>query len=124
MESEYGRSIPVDIETGKKSKNLFGIKATKSDIKNNMYVSCVTHEEINGTRIKIVDKFRAYNSYDDSLEHHAKLLRNNYKPKNTASKRKKNIKKWAKSLQKKGYATDSDYAEKLESIIFYTWYLK
>lgn len=100
------------------------MKATKLEIQNKLYVECATHEEIDGKLTSDSAKFRKYRSYDESLKYHAILLRDHYKPKITTSKRKKIIKKWARSLQKRGYATDSHYAEKLESIIFDTWHLK
>ena len=124
LESQYGKSIPIDKNSKKTSYNLFGMKATKLEIQNKLYVECATHEEIDGKLTSDSAKFRKYRSYDESLKYHAILLRDHYKPKITTSKRKKIIKKWARSLQKRGYATDSHYAEKLESIIFDTWHLK
>lgn len=62
-------------------------------------------------------KFAKYKSYNGALREHAKLLKRRFKPK------KNTINAWAKSLQKGGYATDSNYAKKLKGVIKY-WGLK
>lgn len=50
IETWYGQSEPYDKETGKRSYNLFAIKAypDKGLVGPNGYVTCYTHEEIEG----------------------------------------------------------------------------
>jgi len=64
LETYYGKSVSEDIDTHKYSYNLFGIKAHG----NPNYVTVWTHEVINGTRIKIKDKFMAYDSFEESIK--------------------------------------------------------
>lgn len=123
IESSYGKSVPKDIKSGKNSHNLFGIKATKKDIKKNNYVFCYTHEYINGSSELVSAKFTSYKNVATSLQAHARLFKNFYKPKSSFIK-KEGKKAWAKSMQNKGYVTDPHYEEQLISFIYYTWNLK
>lgn len=63
LETGYGRIVPVDIYNGSYSNNLFGIKAHGSQ----SFVSTYTHEYINGVKVKIIDKFIKYDSFEESI---------------------------------------------------------
>ena len=111
LETGYGKSVPTDVNSGKYSHNLFGIKAHG----NPNYVEVWTHENLNGKRVKILDKFASYDSFEDSIAGRTEFL--------TKNKRYHDLfkstdpKEWAQGLQDKGYATDPDYAKKLISIM-------
>ncbi|PXX12398.1 flagellar protein FlgJ [Nitrosomonas ureae] len=95
------------------SYNLFGIKAGtswKGDT-----VEKVTTEYINGIPQKIVDKFRAYNSYAEGFNDYARLLLDN--PRYAKVLESSDFAAFATGLQRAGYATDPKYAEKLIRII-------
>jgi|GEM_PF-5232304 Muramidase (flagellum-specific) len=111
LETGYGKSVPQDIETGKYSYNLFGIKAHG----NKNFVTIWTHEEIGGNKIRIKDKFMAYNSFEDSIRERTSFFVKNKRYKSLFES--KDSETWAKGLQEKGYATDSRYAEKLIDIM-------
>jgi type VI secretion system secreted protein VgrG len=111
LETGYGRSVPEDIETGRYSFNLFGIKAHGG----NKYVTVWTHEEVDGQRIKIKDRFMAYDNYADSIRGRTLFLRKNARYSELFLSSDPDV--WANKLQEKGYATDSRYAEKLISIM-------
>jgi flagellum-specific peptidoglycan hydrolase FlgJ len=65
LESGYGKQIPTDRKTDQYSFNLFGIKG--SGPAGSVY--CGTQEEnSDGKRIKIKDYFRAYYSFEQSVE--------------------------------------------------------
>ncbi|WP_263009496.1 glycoside hydrolase family 73 protein [Dickeya zeae] len=122
LESGYGKRVPVDINTKEVSNNLFGIKANDKYIKNGgKYVNILTTEYVPVTgerekkKIKIVGKFRAYQSSEDSLRDHASFLRGNKRYKDLFNS--KNPMKWAEGLQASGYATDPEYAKKLQNVI-------
>ncbi|HGS7071285.1 TPA: glycoside hydrolase family 73 protein [Klebsiella quasipneumoniae subsp. quasipneumoniae] len=110
-ESGYGRKVPVDLNNKTYSFNLFGIKAKSGQ----EFVEIWTTEHINGSNIKIKDKFAAYNSFEESIADRTKFL--------TENKRYASLfesddpEKWAHGLQDKGYATDPNYASKLISIM-------
>ncbi|RNM07455.1 mannosyl-glycoprotein endo-beta-N-acetylglucosamidase [Dickeya undicola] len=122
LESGYGKRVPIDINSKEVSNNLFGIKANDKYIKNGgKYVNILTTEyvPVKGTKekkkIKIVGKFRAYQSSSDSLRDHASFLRGNKRYKDLFNS--KNPMKWAEGLQSSGYATDPEYAKKLQNVI-------
>lgn len=110
-ESGYGRKVPVDLNNKTYSFNLFGIKAKSGQ----EFVEIWTTEHINGSDIKIKDKFAAYDSFDESIADRTRFL--------TENKRYASLfesddpEKWAHGLQNKGYATDPNYASKLISIM-------
>ena len=109
--------IRIDIDSGKYSYNLFGIKAHGDD----NFVIVWTHEEINGKRIKIKDKFMAYDSFEDSIKGRTTFFMKNKRYSSLFSST--DSVDWANGLQEKGYATDSSYAKKLISIMN-QWNLK
>ena len=73
-----------------------------------------THEVLEGKRQKIMDKFRQYESFDDSIEDYGLSLRENkrYKPMLEAETLDEQITAPGKS----GYATDPEYAKKITDI--------
>ncbi|MDZ7924054.1 MAG: glucosaminidase domain-containing protein [Marinagarivorans sp.] len=111
LETGYGKSVPTDIYTKQYSYNLFGIKGIGSAGS----VSVYTHEVVGGKRIKIVDKFQAYHSFDESISGRTKFLKSNRRYKSLFET--SDPKEWAEGLQKAGYATDPNYAKLLISIM-------
>lgn len=111
LETGFGKSVPIDINTKKYSYNLFGIKGVGSAGS----VSVYTHEVIDGELIKIVDKFQAYNSFSESISGRTTFLKQNMRYKFLFNS--KDPRGWAEGLQKAGYATDPNYAQKLISIM-------
>jgi hypothetical protein len=105
LESGYGkRSI---------CNNMFGIKAN-SGYKG---ASCTatTHEEVGGIKIEIQAKFRSYNNPAESFADHSDFLLHNSRYWTALTK--KNPYEFANELQRAGYATDSQYANLLKSLI-------
>ncbi len=100
-ESGYGSDTLTDKYTGKEAHNYFGIKGVGS----NGSVICDTTEYINGEKVYIDDKFRAYNNMEESIDDYAKLLKSNYEQYTTSG----TPEDWAKVLNKGGYATAPGY---------------
>lgn len=111
LETGYGRAVPTDINTKRYSYNLFGIKGVGTVGSVDIY----THEVINGKRVKIIDKFQAYNSFSESIAGRTAFLKKNMRYKFLFNS--KDPKAWAEGLQKAGYATDPNYAKSLISIM-------
>ena len=111
LESYYGRSVPTDINTKKYSYNLFGVKG--KGIAGSVQVW--TKEEINGEMVKVKDYFRAYNNFGESIMDHSAFLMKYPRYKSLFETR--DPIQWARGLQKAGYATDSQYANKLINIM-------
>jgi len=113
LESAYGRSVPTDIETGQYSYNLFGIKGTGPAGS----VKVWTTEYVNGNKTRVIDKFKAYSSFEESIFDHSSFLIKNKRYKSLFELN--SSEEWANGLQKAGYATDPKYAEKLMKIMKY-----
>lgn len=116
LESGWGKR-EIRAADGTPSHNLFGVKAG-SNWKGSV-VETVTTEYVNGVAQKSVEKFRAYPSYADAFRDYANLLRNNprYAGVLTQAAQGLNAEGFAQGLQKAGYATDPNYADKLSRII-------
>ncbi|MBU3830047.1 MAG: glycoside hydrolase family 73 protein [Candidatus Limosilactobacillus merdavium] len=110
LESNWGTS-----KLSTQYHNLFGIKGTGANSK-----VMTTKEYTGGKWIVIKDRFRVYDSWDDSIKDHTRLMlqgtdmnRQNYDRVVKAA----NYEEAAKALQQSGYATDPNYARKLISVI-------
>lgn len=105
LESGWGARAP--------GNNLFGIKADK--VWKGPTVDVPTHEVINGKRVAIVDKFRAYPSMGDSIADRAEFFRKN--PRYKACFKETTGEGWARAVAAAGYATDPKYAETLIAVM-------
>jgi Muramidase (flagellum-specific) len=107
LESGWGKS-----QLAVKANNLFGIKAF-SNWKGKR-ITMATTEWYDGQKQVVNAEFRAYDSFNDSIEDHNKLLLNtSYE----AVRKCKDYKAASSEIYKCGYATDPKYTEKLISII-------
>lgn len=107
LESEWGRS-----KLGYKYNNLFGMKATKGDERVRMY----TIENINGKKRYIPAYFAVYESWADSIAAHTSLIVNGTRDDHARFQSVRtgtDYETAARELQRHGYATDPDYANKL-----------
>jgi flagellar protein FlgJ len=93
--------------------NLFGIKADPNWT--GPTVSFRTTEHLGGKDVSLTDKFRAYTSYAESMIDHGQFLLKN--PRYAPCFKETTGYGWACALQAAGYATDPEYAAKLQSII-------
>ncbi|MGM9891220.1 glycoside hydrolase family 73 protein [Limosilactobacillus sp.] len=111
LESQWGTS-----QLASQYHNLFGIKGT--DPANSKVLT--TKEYVNGRWIVTKGRFRVYDSWSDSIKDHTKLMLNGTdtnKDNYQAVVQAKNYREAARALQKAGYATDPNYANKLISVI-------
>jgi flagellar protein FlgJ len=99
---------------GSNSRNLFGIKAGGNWT--GKTVDVLTTEYFNGVPRKIVDKFRAYDSYAESFRDYASLIGRNARYAG-AAQAGADAGQFARGLARGGYATDPRYAEKLTQVI-------
>jgi flagellar protein FlgJ len=114
LESGWGKSEVIDLN-GSKSHNLFGIKATGSW--KGKVAEALTTEFVNGKEIKVIAKFRAYDSYTDSFADFAQLIKNSARYQPLAQHLQDPV-SYGQAMQDAGYATDPDYAKKLSKTIF------
>jgi len=113
LESGWGRREIKTVD-GSTSHNIFGMKANSKW--KGKTVDAVTTEYINGVAYRKVEKFKAYDSYADAFKDYAKLLTKNPRYENVIANAK-DATSFAVGLQKAGYATDPQYANKLTKII-------
>ncbi|MCC7667607.1 lysozyme [Liquorilactobacillus satsumensis] len=110
LESDWGQS-----QLASQYHNLFGVKSSASDAQ-----LLTTKEYVNGQWITVQARFATYASWKQSVQAHTQLFVNgtawdhaHYEEVLTAT----NYQQAAEALQKKGYATDPEYAQKLISLI-------
>lgn len=110
LESAWGKS---ELATG--GNALFGIKATKS-WKGKVYCKD-TKECYDGVNLVDVKNaaFRAYDSWEESVEDHSAFLKANKRYKEVIGET--DYKKVCEAIKAAGYATDPDYVEKLVKLI-------
>jgi flagellar protein FlgJ len=106
---------------GSTSYNLFGIKAGPGWTGKTTTVT--TTEVVNGETHKVKAKFRAYDSYQDSFRDYAQLI--NSSPRYAQARQQTgSAQAYASELKRAGYATDPDYAAKLNRAISVTQQLR
>jgi len=112
LESGWGRN-EIRHADGSSSHNLFGIKAGKGWT--GATVDATTTEYVNGQPQRVVERFRAYASYEESFRDYAALLRDSSRYSSVIGSQDGT--EFARRLQQAGYATDPMYADKLARII-------
>ena len=113
LESGWGKH-EIRHKDGTSSFNLFGIKAS-ADWKGKV-AEVMTTEYIQNQAVKVVARFRAYDSYADSFKDYAKLITGSARYAKAAGNTH-SAQAYAAHLQQAGYATDPQYAQKLSRAI-------
>ncbi len=113
LESGWGRH-EIRHADGRSAHNLFGVKATGGW--RGPTVDVTTTEYVDGKPVKAVEKFRAYGSYAEAFRDWASLMSTSARY-GGVLREAKSPEGFAQGLQRAGYATDPDYADKLESTI-------
>ena len=113
LESGWGRG-EIRGADGQQSFNLFGIKAGGNW--KGRSVAVTTTEYVDGKPQRTVAAFRAYDSYADAFRDYANVLRANPRYQNVIAQGQ-DAAGFAQGLQRAGYATDPNYAQKLMNVI-------
>ncbi|MCX7815697.1 MAG: flagellar assembly peptidoglycan hydrolase FlgJ [Tepidimonas ignava] len=112
-ETGWGRS-EIRAADGSNSHHLFGIKATAGW--QGKVAEVLTTEYVDGQPRKVVQRFRAYDSYAEAFRDYARLITQS--PRYQAAARSvHSVQAYAQQLQQAGYATDPQYAAKLSRVI-------
>jgi flagellar protein FlgJ len=109
LETGWGKAQPLSND-GSTSHNLFGIKAGRSW--NGAVAAASTTEYVAGALVRTVERFRAYGTYTEAVPDFAKLITGNARYAG-AVKNAADPVAYARSLQRGGYASDPQYADKL-----------
>lgn len=104
----------IKVQGGASSHNLFGIKASPGW--SGKTADVTTTEFVNGVAQKHVARFRAYDSYADAFKDYARMISES--PRYAKAREQTgSAHAFASGLQKAGYATDPQYADKLSRAI-------
>jgi len=109
LETGWGQKIIKD-QQGGSSNNLFNIKADSSWSGEHIQKDSLEFE--NGAMVKKSSPFRAYQSLSDSFNDYADFLSGNDRYQD-ALQNSSNVEHFLHGLQKAGYATDPEYANKI-----------
>ncbi len=112
LETGWGRHI-IHHADGGNSHNLFGIKADRRW--NGDVAKVSTLEYRDGLAKKELAPFRVYDSYESSLKDYAEFIQGSERYQG-AVKNGQSIKAYSEGLQQAGYATDPNYAKKIQRI--------
>lgn len=113
LESGWGKR-EIRMADGSTSYNLFGIKANPGW--NGKVAEVMTTEYKNGVAYKQVEKFRAYSSYVEAFQDHANMIGKNPRYAEVLQQGG-DVAGMAQAIQKAGYATDPNYADKLANVM-------
>ena len=112
-ESGWGRR-EIRHADGTSAHNLFGIKAGAGW--KGATTEVATTEFVDGEAKRVVAKFRAYASYEESFRDYARLMKESPRYGQVLASAG-SAQDFAQGLQKAGYATDPAYADKLGRVI-------
>lgn len=110
LETGWGKSIPTRAD-GTTSFNVFGVKAGKNWTGD--AVEARTSEFTHGRMVSKQDQFRGYESFADAFNDYVTLIRTNPRFQSALGAGSEFI----NLLQQGGYATDPDYASKINRIL-------
>jgi flagellar protein FlgJ len=112
LETGWGRSLPHN-QYGESSFNLFGIKAGPKWPGPRAVVT--TLEFVGGVPEQRREPFRMYSNVGDAFDDYVELVRS--KPRYAEALAASTPEEYFRGLERGGYATDPDYAEKLTGIL-------
>ncbi|GGY72428.1 peptidoglycan hydrolase FlgJ [Cellvibrio zantedeschiae] len=112
LETGWGKHLIHDTD-GNNSFNIFNIKATGWQGKS---VTVNTLENKQGIAQQERAAFRQYDDYEQSFADYVALIKNNPRYKEALSAGA-DSESYAEALQKAGYATDPDYADKIKRLL-------
>ena len=112
LETGWGRGMIRDAD-GDNSFNLFGIKAGGEWKGDQVRVPTLEYES--GMAVRRNEPFRAYQSPEESVDDYVRLLKESPRYRE-ALEQGGDANAFARALQEGGYATDPEYAEKIQRV--------
>lgn len=113
LETGWGKH-QMRLADGSPANNLFGIKADHRWSGERATVETLEYEQ--GVAVRKKANFRAYDSYQESFKDYVNFLTSNPRYQETLEKTGDSS-AYFTSLQKAGYATDPNYAEKINRLL-------
>jgi flagellar protein FlgJ len=117
LETGWGKKV-ISHRDGNSSHNLFGIKADQRWSGERASVDTLEYRD--GVARKEKAAFRSYNSFEECMQDYVSFVSNPRYAK--ALENGDDAGRYAQELQQAGYATDPNYAHKIESILDSDWF--
>lgn len=112
LETGWGKHL-IQKSDGTPALNFFGIKADKGW--NGERAQSATTEFMNGQKTTETAQFRAYDSIEESFADYVRFIQQNPRYRD-ALQHQGNDAHYTRGLQKAGYATDPEYASKIQTL--------
>ena len=113
LETGWGKHIIKD-KNGDSSFNLFNVKAHRNWDGEKAAQSTLEFEQ--GIAVRKVEPFRVYNNFSEAFDDFVNFLKSNNRYQG-ALENAENSERFLQKLQKAGYATDPNYADKIINIL-------
>lgn len=113
LETGWGKAV-IKHPDGRSSYNLFGIKADSRWQGERVISSTIEYEH--GIAVKHNETFRSYGSYEESFQDYVEFLKTNKRYDHALAQTGDAV-KFVSALQDAGYATDPDYAQKINELL-------
>ncbi|MCK5819916.1 MAG: flagellar assembly peptidoglycan hydrolase FlgJ [Psychromonas sp.] len=113
LETGWGKKV-ISANNHRSSFNLFNIKADEGWQGDNISKNSLEIE--NGIGVERKSRFRAYDNISQSFNDYQSFIKQNQRYAE-ALKQGENAERYVEELQKAGYATDPQYAEKIKQIM-------
>ncbi|MEJ2044562.1 MAG: flagellar assembly peptidoglycan hydrolase FlgJ [Reinekea sp.] len=118
LETGWGSAM-IQTENGESANNFFGIKADSRWSGDT--TDTVTTEFLSGKAFSVSAPFRVYASAQDSFLDYVEFL-SSAERYQSALQVADDLEQYTRALQDAGYATDPDYAEKIQRIVQSNWF--
>jgi flagellar protein FlgJ len=113
LETGWGKKL-IHTADGVPANNLFGIKADRGWDGDRVSVGSLEYEQ--GTAVKRRASFRAYESLRDSFHDYVDFLQSNPRYREALDATENSV-TYFTELQRAGYATDPEYANKINAVL-------
>ena len=113
LETGWGQHV-IKTAKGESSFNLFNVKAHRDWTGDKVAQSTLEFEQ--GVAVRKTEPFRAYNNFAESFDDFVSFLNSSSRYEEALNKTQ-NPEQFLQSLQKAGYATDPNYADKIIGIL-------
>lgn len=113
LETGWGKHV-IQTAKGDSSFNLFNVKAHRDWTGDKVAQSTLEFEQ--GVAVRKTEPFRAYNNFAESFDDFVSFLNSSSRYEEALNKTQ-NPEQFLQSLQKAGYATDPNYADKIIGIL-------
>ena len=113
LETGWGKHV-IKKSDGESSHNMFGIKSNNGWSGDKVLANTLEYKD--GVMARAKESFRSYDSLVDSVKDYVQFISDNARYKDAVANQN-NPERYVQELQRAGYATDPNYADKIINII-------